>query len=68
MTKQTVSAQLPAKAYEKQEAISEVCTTMAMEQMPLSEEEISLLKLYQNSPANRRRELRAALLQELSEE
>ena len=67
MTKQTVSARLPAKAYTKQEMISEVCTTMAMEHMPLNEQEVSLLENYQDASKDVRKELRAVLIQELSE-
>lgn len=55
-------------AYSKQEAISEVRVTMAMEHMPLDTEEITHLGKYQKASVSEREEIRSALLQQLSEE
>ena len=54
--------------YSRQEAISEVRATMAMEHMPLDETDISRLQMYQNASATERESIRSALLQELLEE
>lgn len=56
-----------APAYSGQEAISEVRATMAMEHMPLNEEDISRLEKYQHASAAERESIRSALLQELLE-
>ena len=56
-----------APAYSRQEAISEVRATMAMEHMPLDETDISRLQMYQNASATERESIRSALLQELLE-
>lgn len=56
-----------SQPYTKEEIISEVKATMAMENMVLSDEDVAMLRTYQNTDARGRDAIRAAIVKEYSE-
>lgn len=56
-----------SQSYTKEEVISEVRATMAMENMVLSDEDVAMLQIYQKANAKERDAIRAAIINEYSE-
>lgn len=54
--------------YSENEIIEEVRASMAMENMPLTEDDLQLLKTYQESPAHEKEIIREKLIAEYMEE
>lgn len=54
-------------SYTRNEMVSEVKATMAMEDMPLSDDEVNLLKQYQRASKKQRRNIRNSILEEYAE-
>lgn len=54
-------------SYTRNEMVSEVKATMAMEDMPLSDDEVNLLKQYQRASKKQRMNIRNLILEEYAE-
>ena len=54
-------------SYTRNEMVSEVKATMAMEDMPLSDDEVNLLKQYQRASKKQRMNIRNSILEEYAE-
>lgn len=54
-------------SYTKNEMVSEVKATMAMEDMPLSDDEVNLLKQYQKATKKQRMNIRNSIIEEYAE-
>ena len=56
------------RAYTSDEIVNEVRASMAMEKMPLDDDDITLLKSYQSAPENQKLRIREQVLNEYRED